>query len=55
MLEFIPFGNVNGLNVTGDQNCFECFLDLCSVKECLNLTTGLYRPIVQGSRSASVG
>lgn len=43
MFELIPFGNVNVLNVTGDQNCFECILDLRSVKECLSLITGLYK------------
>lgn len=35
MFELIPLGNVNVLNVAGDQKCFECIMDLCSAKDCL--------------------
>lgn len=51
MFELIPLGNVNVLNVAGDQKCFECIMDLCSAKDCLCPTTHLYKPIVQGNRS----
>lgn len=55
MFEFIPLGNVNVLSVTGDQKCFKCVTDLCSVKEFLCLATYLHKHVVQGNRSHSVG
>lgn len=55
MFELIPLGNVSVLNVTADQKCFECVMDLCSAKAFVCLTTHLYKHIVQGNRSDSVG
>lgn len=55
MLELIPLSNVNVFNVTGGQKCFDCVMDLCSAKGFLYLRTHLYKHVVQGNRSDSVG